>query len=566
MIVAGIALFGHTEPVSAATFTVTSTNDNGAGSLRQAIADATAAGAGDHVINFNIPGSGPHTITPATPLPAIGNTDVSQPQSITMDGCSQPGSQCGSFPLDLRVRINGTNAGNTVNDAVFRVIKTTSGVAIRGLSITNSPSAAIRGLRTSYNGTFTHPDDLTVEYNHIGLTPDGTTAGNNSGISFYQTAGAMGMNRNRVSNNVIGGNTGLGLMTYASSMFSVPLLPTGTVIENNYIGLDPTGAEARPNGIGLLVAITSNARVSGNRVEHNTDIGIDIRSRNPNLVVEDNIVRNNGGVGINFGQGAIAALAFVGPVSVYGNTISDNGGDGVMTTNASDITIGGVVAGQGNVISNNVGKGVVVGASLTDSSTNVSIRGNSIYNNGGLAIDLGDDGVTPNDSDDSDTGPNLLMNFPILAEVKYGSLIVNGTYTGAPNQVYTLDFYSSESGDTSDYGPGQTWIGSESVITDGTGDVAFEFTFNTDIPEGHVVSATATDSVGNTSEFSAFLVMPAAPVDPTYPTSPVDPDPSSPDDKLAETGDNVTLFYSLALLLITVGAIASLDIHKRLKC
>lgn len=44
-------------PLSAATFTVTNTNDSGAGSLRQAIDDANSAGAGPHNIEFNIAGA-----------------------------------------------------------------------------------------------------------------------------------------------------------------------------------------------------------------------------------------------------------------------------------------------------------------------------------------------------------------------------------------------------------------------------------------------------------------------------------------------------------------------------
>ena len=50
-------------PVAAATFTVTNTNDSGAGSLRQAILDANAS-AGADLIDFSIPGAGVHTIAP----------------------------------------------------------------------------------------------------------------------------------------------------------------------------------------------------------------------------------------------------------------------------------------------------------------------------------------------------------------------------------------------------------------------------------------------------------------------------------------------------------------------
>ena len=63
---------------SAATFTVTNINDSGAGSLRQAITDANAAGGAD-TIDFNIVGSGVHTIVPASTLPLITGP-------VTIDG------------------------------------------------------------------------------------------------------------------------------------------------------------------------------------------------------------------------------------------------------------------------------------------------------------------------------------------------------------------------------------------------------------------------------------------------------------------------------------------------
>jgi hypothetical protein len=65
-------------------FTVTNTNDAGAGSLRQAITDANADG-GTNTINFKIPGTGVQTINLMDPLPAI--TDA-----VTIDGYTQLGA------------------------------------------------------------------------------------------------------------------------------------------------------------------------------------------------------------------------------------------------------------------------------------------------------------------------------------------------------------------------------------------------------------------------------------------------------------------------------------------
>ena len=72
------------------TFTVNSTNDRGDGTcnasectLREAI-DTANANPGADVINFDIPGSGVHTIKPSSPLPDIT-------ERVTMDGYSHSG-------------------------------------------------------------------------------------------------------------------------------------------------------------------------------------------------------------------------------------------------------------------------------------------------------------------------------------------------------------------------------------------------------------------------------------------------------------------------------------------
>ena len=67
-----------------AVFTVTTTADGGAGSLRQAILDANAAPGAD-TIAFAIPGPGVHTIQPQSALPKVTGP-------VVIDGYTQPGS------------------------------------------------------------------------------------------------------------------------------------------------------------------------------------------------------------------------------------------------------------------------------------------------------------------------------------------------------------------------------------------------------------------------------------------------------------------------------------------
>ncbi|MEL6715107.1 MAG: hypothetical protein AAFP86_15100, partial [Planctomycetota bacterium] len=52
------------------------------------------------------------------------------------------------------------------------------------------------------------------------------------------------------------------------------------------------------------------------------------------------------------------------------------------------------------------------GIELANSAQRVTIRGNSIFNNAGIGIDLLGNGITPNDTGDADEGPNRLQNAP----------------------------------------------------------------------------------------------------------------------------------------------------------
>ncbi len=116
LITAAATIIGSSS-VHATTFTVTNTNPNGAGSLYQAMLDANANP--DHdTINFNIPGAGPHTIyyahkgSLANPEQVTGLPTITTP--MTIDACTQPGSDCNATSLRPMVELSGqyTAPGN----------------------------------------------------------------------------------------------------------------------------------------------------------------------------------------------------------------------------------------------------------------------------------------------------------------------------------------------------------------------------------------------------------------------------------------------------------------------
>src|SRR6185437_6651790 len=89
--------------VHAANFTVTNTNDDGPGSLRNAIVNANLNSSFANVINFNIPGSGVKTITLLSPLPTITHR-----LSIYAPFDSP-------YPFSRQIELNGSHAGAGAN-------------------------------------------------------------------------------------------------------------------------------------------------------------------------------------------------------------------------------------------------------------------------------------------------------------------------------------------------------------------------------------------------------------------------------------------------------------------
>ena len=164
-------------------------------------------------------------------------------------------------------------------------------------------------------------------------------------------------------------------------------------------------------------------------------------------------------------------------------------------------TIGGTNPGSGNTIAFSAGIGVDVDATAGTGNT---IRLNAIFSNTALGIDLGGDGVTLNDSA-GHVGPNDYQNFPVITAVSSagGTTTVSGTLNSTPNTTFALDFYTLSSINASGYGEGRHVLGSAQVVTDASGHASFlSLSFATPSGGAQFVTATATDSGGNTSEFS----------------------------------------------------------------
>jgi hypothetical protein len=169
--------------------------------------------------------------------------------------------------------------------------------------------------------------------------------------------------------------------------------------------------------------------------------------------------------------------------SATGTLAIGNNGDGIMVSGADNNTIGGTIASAGNTIANNPGNGVTVDAT----STGDLIEGNSIFSNGGLGIDLSDNGVTLNDAGDGDSGGNDQKNFPVItsATTTGTQLTVSGTYNSlAVARTYRIEFFANTTADPSGYGEGETYLGFTNVTTNSAGNAAFSATISASITGG----------------------------------------------------------------------------------
>jgi uncharacterized repeat protein (TIGR01451 family) len=520
------ACFAAASTLSPVTLVVVNTNDSGPGSLRQALLDADLfPSAGPNVIAFNIPGAGPHMISPLTQLPT-------NREPVFIDGYTQPGASANTLAdgnnAVILVRLDGAG---TFGATGLRL--RASGCVVRGLSITGFGRNGL-----DINGA----TNCVVAGNLIGLAPDGTARRNaENGVQVFDTPGNRIGGTAPADRNILSGN-------FNAGVHLIGVGASNNVVEGNFIGTSPDGAAARANFLnGVFVqeaprnrigGATPGARnvisgnpagieVSGFESVHNVIIGnfigpdaagvarlgsqagVHLESCRTNRVGgsapgEANVISGNQGVGIRIGTDAVGNLVLGNRIGVglTGGAFS-NGAAGIFIRGNAN-RIGSALAGEGNEIAFNA-PGIEV-----ELGTGNAIRGNSIHDNkprfavfGGLGIDLTPFGVTTNDVGDADGGVNLLQNFPVLtaATASGASTRVQGTLNSRPSATFALDFFSNPDCDPSGHGEGLKYLGATSVTTDGSGLASFDVTLAV-AAEGRQITATATDASGNTSEFS----------------------------------------------------------------
>ncbi|MDH7515824.1 MAG: choice-of-anchor D domain-containing protein [Bacteroidota bacterium] len=468
-------------PSLAAVYVVTSTADAGPGTLRAAITAANLPGP-DQIV-FAIPGAGPHTILPLTPLPPIND-----PAGVVIDGYTQPGSSPGLNPPStavLMVILDGSFAGAAHGLHIVSPLN-----VIRGLVIRNFQQD---GIRVEATAAGTHSN--MIYGNFIGTNQSGTAAAGN-GVS--ATAPWAGVNilapqaalikafNNTVARNLISANYAIGV--------SISSCPPADVnnnhIDSNYIGTDITGMNAIGNRVvGVYIGEAAHHNwvvrnvISGNDTDGVSIVGFQGRLTNYNQILDNAIgvasdrssPLPNKRDGVNIGQYAQSWLLGDAPDNtVAQNIIAYNGRNGITVWEHPYNT--------------------------TNTDRNQLSR-NSIYANGQLGIDLDDDGVSTNDIGDIDNGANQTLNTPLISSAtpSGGQTTISGTISidTNPSQATVEVFIGRSCSPTGIQG--RTFIGQ--ATPDGAGN--WSLTVSGTVNVGDTITATVTDMNRNTSEFGA---------------------------------------------------------------
>ncbi len=391
------------------------------------------------------------------------------------------GNRSGGVEIELGSATGNVVEGNYIGTDASGALplgNSSGGVAIEGGAAGNviggAQAAARNIISANAWGVSVDPFSASnwIEGNTIGLDVSGRSALGN-------TSDGVGLSgsHNFVDLNTISGNVGAGVAIDGGQ---------GNSVTRNRIGTDAAGTRAVGNGYGVFISFAGSGNVIG---------GVTF-ARFPyfHAIPQGNVIsgNHNNGVELDWATGNQVLANLIG-TQADGISPLGNGGHGVLLTAGSNNnqigSLGNVlVPSEGNTIAYNGGDGVFV-----ESGIGNAILSNSIYANAGKGIGL--------DADFSPGGNNLQRAPTVFAA--YSSTSVLGTPNSigwylsglAANTTYTVQLFD---------GGGKGYLGTVTITTDSHGNTPVQwFVSSVPLPRGDWITATATDPLGNTSEFAA---------------------------------------------------------------
>jgi parallel beta helix pectate lyase-like protein len=288
----------------------------------------------------------------------------------------------------------------------------------------------------------------------------------------------------------------------------------GNVVQGNFVGTDITGMVMLGNeGRGVTMDGASNNIVggpepgAGNLVSGNYATGIRmLRGSNANLV-QGNLVGVNAAVSDVMGNDRGVQIRGGSNNQIIGNGIIGNHLDGVLIFDGAtdNVVAGNFIAFNGTGPVSDPTEQGFSGVWVFDGARN-RVQSNLIVANIGLGIDNGPMGVTPNDPGDTDG----FQNFPTLTSATRTATTttIAGSLSTKANAQFTIQLYASPQCDNTGYGEGRYGLSQFAVGTNASGNAAINVVLPFVVPAGMALAGIATDPSGNTSEYSACLIVP----------------------------------------------------------
>ena len=431
------------------TLTVTNTDDGGAGSLRQAVLDANAAGGADEIV-FD-PGLNGQTIT-------LTSGEIVIDDELTITG---PGSD--------QLTVSGDDSSR-----IFSISSSASAVTISGLTLSDGSTDADGG------AIYANDVDLTIQNSVIQ-----DSYASNDGGGIFQDEGTLTITDSLISGNSVDDDGGGIAVEDEVAMTITDSYITGNTANDDAGGISHregtltitestiSGNTADGDAGGVLFDSTDDTdaqlQITGSTISGNESFGegggvaIEITYYAGTLDISDstisgNSARRGGGISL-YAEDIEANAVYAGTLTIYGSMITENtafySGGGIFiygegdvsdtliestTISNNDVEIddrgGDGIFGVGGGIAffNDYGYGTLTILDSTISGNTAPFGGGGVmvnFETYGSPVLIEDSTINGNTSDDGPGGGILLINEENISNAPYGSLTIrNSTISG----------------------------------------------------------------------------------------------------------------------------------------